>query len=216
MRLIVRGNALTSPSVKAPRVLVVLPCALALVVASCNGSGSDAGNDSEVDVSAPTIAPTTIVERSADDPGDVEQTCAELQTVRDLTDATTDATNDILIGLAEAGSDVSEADTIAAFISLADGVEAGLPDLLAAYDRAAAAAPAEVAVEIRAVADGTAILTPLLAAAYREIESASDLADLDGIFNSPQMQDAARTSGISSLRLDNFTTVNCGFQFSNA
>jgi hypothetical protein len=167
-------------------------------------------------VIAQTIVPTTVVERAPDDPGDVEQTCAELETVRDLSDGITDATNDILIGLAEAGADASAADTLVAFVSLADDVENGLPELLAAYDRAAAAAPADVAVEIRAVADGTAILTPQLAAAYRQIESASDLADLEGIFNTPQMEDAARRAGISSLRLDNFTNVNCGFRFSNA
>lgn len=199
---------------KAPRVLIALPCALALIAASCAGSDADSGG--ATDETGPTIAPTTMVERAPDDPGDVEQACAELRTVRDLSDEVTDATNEILIGLAEAGDDVSEADTIAGFISLADEVEAGLPDLLAAYDRAAAAAPADVATEIRAVAGGTAILTPQLAAAYREIESPSDLADLEGIFNTPQMQDAARDAGISSLRLDNFTNVNCGFQFSNA
>ena len=197
---------------RSARVLLALPCTLAFVVSACGGSESD-GN---ADAAQPTIASTTIVERAPDDPGDVEQACNELQAVRDISDGITDATNDILVGLAEAGEDASEADTIAAFVSLADDVQSGLPELLAAYDRAAAAAPADVAVEIRAVADGTAILTPQLAAAYRQIESPSDLAGLDGIFNTPQMEDAARRAGISSLRLDTFTTVNCGFQFSNA
>lgn len=214
MRLIVGGDALASASVKSARVLVSLSCALAL--AACGGSKSAGDGTEGSDVIAQTIAPTTVVERAPDDPGDVEQTCAELETVRDLSDGITDATNDILIGLSEAGADASEADTLVAFVSLADDVENGLPELLAAYDRAAAAAPADVAVEIRAVADGTAILTPQLAAAYRQIESASDLADLEGIFNTPQMEDAARRAGISSLRLDNFTNVNCGFRFSNA
>jgi hypothetical protein len=216
MRLIVRGHALASANVKSARVLVALPFSLVLVLAACGGSESGDGSADVSDASGPTTASTTIVDRAADDPGDVERTCAELQAVRDLSDGVTDSTNDILIGLAEAGADVSEADTLAAFLSLADDVENGLPELLAAYDRAAAAAPADVAVEIRAVADGTAILTPLLAAAYRQIESSGDLADLDGIFNTPQMEDAARRAGISSLRLDNFTNTNCGFQFSNA
>jgi hypothetical protein len=216
MRLIVRGDALASANVKSARVLVALPCSLVLVLAGCGGSESGGASTDASGASGPTIASTTIVERGADDPGDVEQTCAELQTIRDLSNGITDATNDILIGLAEAGADVSEADTLAAFLSLADDVENGLPELLAAYDRAAAAAPTVVAVEIRAVADGTAILTPQLAAAYRQIESSSDLAELDGIFNTPQMEDAARSAGVSSLRLDNFTNTNCGFQFSNA
>ena len=214
MRLIVGGDALASASVKSVRVLVSLSCALAL--AACSGSESAGDGSGGSVVIAQTIAPTTVVERAPDDPGDVEQTCAELETVRDLSDRVTDATNDILIGLSEAGADASEADTLVAFVSLADDVENGLTELLAAYDRAAAAAPAGVAVEIRAVADGTAILTPQLAAAYRQIESASDLANLEGIFNTPQMEDAARRAGISTLRLDNFTNVNCGFRFSNA
>ena len=183
-----------------------------LMLTACGGSSDGAG-----DAPLPTasIAPTTFVERSADDPGDIEQVCAELQIVQDLSDKISEGTNDILIAVGS-GEGGSPEEVLASFDALATQIEADLPELLAAYDRAAAAAPADIAAEIRAVADGTARLTPPLAEAFRAADSIEDLAELDGILGTPQLQEAATSAGIASLRLDNFTNPNCGFQFSNA
>jgi sirohydrochlorin ferrochelatase len=156
-----------------------------------------------------------VPERAAGDDGDIEQTCAELQVVQDLSDQTTASTNEILQRVAADPGGTSEADVIAAFATLAGEIEALLPETLAAYDRAAAVAPLGIDDEIRAVADGTARLTPALVEAFTKIQTADDLANIQGIFAEPELQDAATDSGIASLRLDNFTTPNCGFQFSN-
>ena len=154
-------------------------------------------------------------ERAAGDDGDIEQTCTELKIVQDLSDQTRASTNEILQRVAADPGGTSEADTIAAFARLAGEIEALLPETLAAYDRAAAVAPPGIDDEIRAVADGTARLTPALVEAFTKIRNADDLANIQGIFAEPELQDAATDSGIASLRLDNFTLPNCGFQFSN-
>lgn len=183
-----------------------------VALTACGGSG-DGANDAPLPTAS--IAPTTIVERSADDPGDVEQVCAELQIVQDLSDKIGEGSDAILIAVGS-GEGGSPEDVVASFGALATQIEADLPALLAAYDRAAAAAPADIATEIRVVADGTAVLTPPLAQAFRAADSIDDLAELETIFSTPELQEAATSSGISSLRLDNFTNPNCGFQFSNA
>lgn len=207
----------------------LLAAVVLLVAAGCSSSDGDESPDgaavpSEV-TTAETVAPATLDEldsderdsddRERDDEGDVEQTCVELQVVQDFSTEIADATNGILSDVASSGGQGSEAETIAAFIGLAERIDELLPDLLAAYERAAAVAPPDIAVEIRAVADGTAVLTPPLVEAYGGIEKAEDLADLESVFNTAEMRDAATSAGIASLRLDNFTNPNCGFQFSN-
>ncbi|MGK0275807.1 MAG: hypothetical protein ACI9N0_002194 [Ilumatobacter sp.] len=189
-----------------------MSASIVFVVASCGASesGSDVAPASTV-----SIAATTVPERAAGDDGDIEQTCIELQIVQDLSDQTTASTNEILQRVATDPESMSEADTIAAFATLASEIEALLPETLAAYDRAAAVAPPGIDDEIRAVADGTARLTPGLVEAFTKIQSADDLANIQGIFAEPELQDAATDAGIASLRLDNFTNPNCGFQFSN-
>ncbi len=200
----------TARSVPVALPILVVSGAMA-VLAACGGSGDGA---SEAPTPTASIVPTTIVERSADDLGDVEQVCAELEIVHDLSDKIADGSDEILIAVGS-GEGGTEEEIVASFGALASQIEADLPELLAAYDRAAAAAPSDVADEIRAVADGTAVLTPPLAEAFRAADSVEDLAELEGIFAAPELQVAATKAGISSLRLDNFTNVNCGFQFSN-
>jgi hypothetical protein len=201
---------------------VVIAFAL-LAAGGCGSSGGSAAPSSEAGTTDVTAAETATTATSTDadlddgdtaGAGDIEQTCAELQVVQDFSAEITEATNGILVDVAS-GAQVSEEETIAAFIGLAERIEDLLPDLLAAYERAAAVAPPDIATEIRAVADGTAVLTPELVEAYSGIESADDLADLEAIFSTTEMQEAATSAGISSLRLDNFTNPNCGFQFSN-
>lgn len=184
--------------------------ALALGAVACNGSGGAETTP------APTasISSTTIVVRESGDPGDVETVCAELQTAQELSADVATSVSDILIAVAE-GSEGSEAETVQAFVDLGNDLEAGLPDLLATFDRAAAAAPEEVAVEIRSVADSTALLTPALAAGFREAAEAGEIAGLQEVVATPELQEAGQRSGISALRLDNFTIPTCGFQFSN-
>lgn len=183
-----------------------------LVLAGCGGSDNAAP-----DAPTPTasIVATTIVERSADDRGDTAVVCAELQVVQDLS-AEVDAAVGEILSSAASGTSGTEAETVQSFIDLGNQLEANLPELLAAYDRAAAAASNDVADEIRTVADGTAVLTPALAQAFRNATSTEGLADIEGIFAEPGLQDAAQRAGIASLRLDNFTNPSCGFQFSNA
>ena len=190
------------------------PVVLIITVAlgACGGSGDGA---SGAPLPTASIAPTTIVARSADDPGDVEQVCAELQTVKDLSDKISDGSDAILIAVGSGEGGTPE-EVVASFGALATEIESDLPALLAAYDRAAAAAPAHIATEIRVVADGTAVLTPPLAEAFRQADSIEDLAELENVFGTLELQEAATSAGISSLRLDNFTNPNCGFQFSNA
>lgn len=159
-----------------------------------------------------SIVSTTLPERAAGDDGDIEQTCTELRLVQDLSDQTTAATNQILQRVATDPEGTSEAEIIAAFATLVVEIEASLPETLAAYDRAAAVAPLGIDAEIRAVADGTARLTPALVEAFTKIQTSDDLSNIQGIFAEPELQDA----GIASLRLDNFTNPNCGFQFSNS
>lgn len=185
---------------------------IVLVVAACGGSDSESNTAPSPTVS---IVATTVPERAAGDDGDIEQTCAELQVVQDLSNQTTASTNEILQRVAADPGGTSEADTIAAFKTLARDIEALLPETLAAFDRAAAVAPQGMDDEIRAVADGTARLTPALVDAFTQIQSAEDLANIQGIFAEPALQDAATDAGIASLRLDSFTNPNCGFQFSD-
>lgn len=193
-----------------------------LAAAGCASSGGEDPSSGEQDAADVIAAePTTTVISGDtdldDDPagaGDIDQTCAELQVVQDFSVEITDATNGILAEVASGGQ-VSEEETIAAFVGLAERINDLLPDLLAAYERAAAVAPPDIATEIRAVADGTAVITPRLVDAYRGVGSAEDLAELEGLFTTTEMQEAATSAGISSLRLDNFTNPNCGFQFSN-
>lgn len=182
------------------------------VVAACGASksGSEAAP-----VPTVSIVATTVPERLAGDDGDIEQTCTELQFVQDLSDRTTASTNEILQRVATDPEGTSEAETISAFAALVAEVEASLPETLAAYDRAAAVAPRGIDAEIRAVADGTARLTPALVEAFTKIQTAEDLSNIQGIFAEPELQDAASDAGIASLRLNNFTNPNCGFQFSN-
>lgn len=190
-----------------------MSASIVLVVGACGGSESESGA-----APAPTVSivATTVPDRVAGDDGDIEQTCAELQIVQDLSNQTTVSTNEILQRVATDPEGTSEADTIAAFATLAGEIEALLPETLAAYDRAAAAAPPGIDDEIRAVADGTARLTPALVEAFTKIQSADDFANVRGIFAESELQNAATDAGIASLRLDNFTNPNCGFQFSNS
>jgi hypothetical protein len=190
-----------------------MSASIVFLVAGCGGSES--GSEAAPSPTA-SIVSTTVPERAAGDAGDIDQTCAELQVVQDLSDQTTASTNEILQRVAADPEGMSEADTIAAFASLAGEIEALLPETLAAYDRAAAVAPSGIDDEIRAVADGTARLTPALVAAFTKIQTADDLANIQGIFAEPELQDAATDAGIASLRLDNFTNRSCGFQFSNS
>lgn len=201
-----------SRSVK-PQCLLAMSASIVLVVGACGGSESESGA-----APAPTVSivATTVPDRVAGDDGDIEQTCAELQIVQDLSNQTTVSTNEILQRVATDPEGTSEADTIAAFATLAGEIEALLPETLAAYDRAAAAAPPGIDDEIRAVADGTARLTPALVEAFTKIQSADDFANIQGIFAESELQNAATDAGIASLRLDNFTNPNCGFQFSNS
>ncbi len=181
------------------------------VLAAC--ADSDAA--SETSQPGSSITSTTVVERSPDDPGDVEQVCAELQIVQDLAAEISDGTDEILAAVGS-GAAGGEDEILASFSALATQIETDLPTLLAAYDRAADAAPADIATDIRAVADGTALLTPPLAEAFRNARSVDDLAELDDVFGAPDMQQAATDAGLASLRLDDFTNPNCGFQFSNS
>ncbi len=206
-----RSRWVASRNVKFQR-LLAMSASIVFLVAGCGGSES--GSEAAPSPTA-SIVSTTVPERAAGDAGDIDQTCAELQVVQDLSDQTTASTNEILQRVAADPEGMSEADTIAAFASLAGEIEALLPETLAAYDRAAAVAPPGIDDEIRAVADGTARLTPALVEAFTKIRNADDLANIQGIFAEPELQDAATDSGIASLRLDNFTLPNCGFQFSN-
>ncbi len=207
-----------------PRTVQLLPvalCALLIGASACGGS-----SDTESVSSAPAAstapatddadgagaAPTTTVDSEASaDPATV---CAELQIVRDLSEEVSESVSEILIGVSD-GTSGSEQDTIDAFVALGDDLEAGLPELLEAYDRASAAATPEVAAEIRAVADGTAALTPALADGFREAAAAGEFVDLDEVLGDSELQAAGQRAGLASLRLDNFTTPTCGFQFSN-
>ena len=207
-----RSRWVASRSVKFQR-LLAMSASIVFLVAGCGGSES--GPDAAPNPTA-SIVSTTVSERAAGDAGDIVQTCTELKIVQDLSDQTTASTNEILQRVAEDPGGTSEADTIAAFATLAGEIEELLPETLAAYDRAAAVAPLGIDDEIRAVADGTARLTPALAEAFTKIQTADDLANIQGIFAEPELQDAATDAGIASLRLDNFTNPNCGFQFSNS
>jgi hypothetical protein len=189
--------------------LLAMFASIVFVVAACSGSGF--GSDAAPSPMA-SIVSTTLPERAAGDDGDIEQTCTELRLVQDLSDQTTAATNQILQRVATDPEGTSEAEIIAAFATLVVEIEASLPETLAAYDRAAAVAPLGIDAEIRAVADGTARLTPALVEAFTKIQTSDDLSNIQGIFAEPELQDA----GIASLRLDNFTNPNCGFQFSNS
>jgi hypothetical protein len=188
-----RSRWVASRSVKFQR-LLAMSASIVFLVAGCGGSES--GSDAAPSPTA-SIVSTTVPERAAGDAGDIEQTCTELKIVQDP-------------------GGTSEADTIAAFATLAGEIEELLPETLAAYDRAAAVAPLGIDDEIRAVADGTARLTPALVEAFTKIQTADDLANIQGIFAEPELQDAATDAGIALLGLDNFTNPNCGFQFSNS
>ncbi len=205
-----------------PRVAHILPIALgALLIgtAACGGSG-----DGETVSSAPTASAVSTAsdegaaeeaESTAATESDTATVCAELQIVRDLSDEVSASVSDILVGVAD-GTSGTERDTLDAFVALGDDLEAGLPELLAAYERAAAAAASpEVAEEIRAVADGTAALTPALADGFRDAAEAGEFVDLDEVLGDTQLQAASQRAGLASLRLDNFTNPTCGFQFSN-
>jgi hypothetical protein len=207
-----RSRWVASRSVKFQR-LLAMSASIVFLVAGCGGSES--GSDAAPSPTA-SIVSTTVPERAAGDAGDIEQTCTELKIVQDLSDQTTASTNEILQRVAEDPGGTSEADTIAAFATLAGEIEELLPETLAAYDRAAAVAPLGIDDEIRAVADGTARLTPALVEAFTKIQTADDLANIQGIFAEPELQDAATDAGIALLGLDNFTNPNCGFQFSNS
>ena len=213
MAPIVRHGALASGSVKSPRALRTLPLSLGVVLislAACGGKSDDTDG-------FPAVAATettTTAARDADDSPDVNTVCAELQTVLNLSEEVSQSVNDIL-GAVAAESAGSEAETLQAFVDLGDQLEADLPELLAAYDRAAAAAPADVAEEIRAVAGGTALLTPALAAGFRDAAQAGEFVDIEDVLGDSALQEASQRAGLASLRLDSFTNPTCGFQFSN-
>lgn len=217
--MIVRHGGLASLSVNASRpARLLLPLSLGVVLlaaAGCGGSSDDADPASSVAVPP---ASTVIAESEAVDasgPVDDEVVCAELETVQDLSDEVTQSVNEILVQVSE-GAGGSESDPLQAFVDLADQLEADLPELLAAFDRAAAAASVEVAAEIRAVAAGTAFLTPALAEGFRDAAEAGEMFEIDELMSDVQLQDAAQRAGISSLRLDIFTNPTCGFQFSDS
>ncbi len=193
---------------------------LLIGTAACGGSSDGAGTSS---APAGSIESTAVVERDADDASDgdaagaadPETVCAELQIVQDLSAAVSESVNDIL-GEIAAGTSGSEAETLQAFVDLGDQLEADLPALLAAYDRAAAAASTEVAEEVRAVAAGTALLTPALAEGFRDAADAGEFVNIEEVLSEPVLQESAQRAGLASLRLDNFTNPTCGFQFSNS
>ena len=194
--------------------------ALLIGTAACGGSSDGAGTSS---APAGSTESTAGVERDPDDTSDgdaggaadPETVCAELQIVQDLSAEVSQSVNDIL-GEVAAGTSGSEADTLQAFVDLGDQLEADLPALLAAYDRAAAVASTEVAEEVRAVAAGTALLTPALAEGFRDAANAGEFVNIEEVLSEPVLQESAQRAGLASLRLDNFTNPTCGFQFSNS
>ena len=180
------------------------------MLAAC---GSDAASTADDD--AATSQTTDRTDTSLDGAAPV---CAELQVVKDLSDEISQVTDDILstvLSAAGDGSELDEAALLTQFDEVARSLDASLSDVLDAYESAARLAEPQIADDIRVVADGTAVLTPVLVAVFVDATSLDDLAALDTAFEDPEIVDAATSAGLASLRLDDFTVPECGFQFSN-
>jgi hypothetical protein len=144
--------------------------------------------------------------------------CAELQVVKDLSDEMSQVTDDMLATLFSSlgdGTEIDDSDLLAQFDEIAGILVASLPDVLAAYAAGADLAEPEIAADIRIVADGTAFLTPALVRVFADATSVDDLGAIETALADPQLAEAATSAGMASLRLDDFTEPECGFQFSN-
>ena len=165
------------------------------------------------DETAPVLtAPVDSSEGSSDATVDDAAVCSELQIVLDLAAEVSES----VAAIPPSAFTDPTSETAQALIDVADELADGLPGLLDAYEGAAAAAPPEIAADLRLVADGTSVLTPMLAAEIRRSAETGEAIDFIGALSEPDAQTAAQEAGLASLRLDDYTNPTCGFRFSNS
>lgn len=141
--------------------------------------------------------------------------CVELEKVRTLSNEMSLITNSAMVELTGSGGVIDEAAVLARLREASDLLEQSLPTLLGAYEAAALVAPTDVAADLRALAGGTAVLTPALAEFMRNAATIQELAGIEQLFERPDLADAAYAAGTAALRLNGFTIPSCGFQLSN-
>jgi hypothetical protein len=141
--------------------------------------------------------------------------CVELQQVEVLTNEMALIMNAVIQEFTASSGEPDEAVLQARLQEAADLMDRSLPGLLSAYESAAQLAPADVAADLRAVADGTALLTPPMVDVMRNARTVEDFAGMEQVLEAPELAQAAVAAGTASLRLDEFTIPTCGFKFSN-
>jgi len=175
----------------------------------------------EVTVGSPTQVPSTVAESAQVAPTTAGPTvasspvCVELQQVQAMSNEVSSILSDVGQEISASPGGMDETAILTRFREAADLMELSLPDLLAAYESAAQVAPAEVATDLRAVAAGTALLTPTVIEVMRNARAVEDITGLEQALQSPELANAAIEAGTASLRLDGYTIPSCGFKFSN-
>ncbi|WP_420451609.1 hypothetical protein [Ilumatobacter sp.] len=191
--------------------------AMAGLASGSRGPVGGIGSTPDIDELVVSVGSTTPSPPAVDDPTDLASPiCVELQQVRALSDEVSVIIGDALEEMTAPPGEMDEALVLARFRDAADLIDRSLPDLLDAYESAARMAPAEVAADLGAVEDGTALLAPTIVDTMRAVRSLDGLGAIDRALATPEMADAAVEAGQASLRLDGFTIPTCGFSFSNA
>jgi len=116
-----------------------------------------------------------------------------------------------------AGEDIDEAALLAEMHAVALFLDEKTPNILAAYEEAAVGAEnlADLAADIRQVADLTAVLNPLLIEAMSNVTSFSDFSPMEALVSDPALMQQAISAGEAALRVDAFTIPTCGFKLSS-
>lgn len=144
-------------------------------------------------------------------PGDREL-CEALSAIVDLNDDVGAATQPLEAALATGGVDASIVDEAKA---VADALVEGQRDVAAAYEVAIEAASGDRRADLVLLADTTVELLDPMVQVMRDATTVGDLAEIDVIFEDPEVVEAAVAGGRAALRIDEFAIPTCGFRFSN-
>lgn len=191
------------------RILGLLLLVVGLLgLAACGDDGGGTADADRDDDEAAAVEDETTTTAGADN----DVVCEHLATV-DRLDAESGRVTDSAVAQMNAGADPSI--VIAALHESADLIESSQAEATAEYAAAAAAASPEVAADIEALAASSNALAPSIVAAFRAVDSVEDMATLEQVFDTPELQEAARTGAAAAQSLSRFTDVVCGFSMTD-
>jgi hypothetical protein len=180
---------------------------LLIVAGACSSSAASSSAPAPSEAAGVTPAAATVDEATL---------CDALRVVRAAADETGTIMNAALSRVTDGDLHGDDA-FLAELDRAADEIEALLPGLDDAYDRAIAVAPDDVAADLGVIRELTAELVPALIEVIRSAETADALGTaLDELLGEPELAPAISGAGLASLRLDDYAMPTCGLRFSNA